>query len=314
MLNGSPQVSEEKRRKVEEAIRILNYRPHPAARGLTLGRTQLIALIVPDIANPFFGELARGVQNVCEQYGYAVVIWSTDGRVDRELKAIESIPRQQVEGVCFVRHLTDETSVRRLVEQRVPAVLVGSLPQGITLDSVGTFGTGAALSKILDTLVARGRRVLGYISGPSESLVSQVRREHYWSVVRRFALPVDDHLIQETHFTLEGGRMAARRLLSGSGRPDMIFAANDVLAAGALQAAHDLNLRVPQDVAIIGCDDIELAGLLRPSLTTISLPKYEMGQKAAELVLSRIQHPDTPWRHHSLEARPVYRESTNLLD
>lgn len=309
VINGSPRVSEDKRRKVEEAIRLLNYRPHPAARGLTLGRTQLIALIVPDIANPFFGELARGVQNVCDEHGYAVVIWSTDGRVEKELEAIESIPRQQVEGVCYVRHLTDESGALHLVEERVPSVLVGSLPQGVTLDSVGTFGTGAALTKILDTLVAQGRKALAYISGPSESLVCQVRRTHYLAAVRHYSLPEADHLIQETHFTREGGRSAARRLLSREDRPDMIFAANDVLAAGALQAAHELDLRVPEDVAIFGCDDIELSALLRPSLTTISLPKYEMGQKAAELLLARIQTPNTPLRHISLETRPVFRES-----
>lgn len=314
VLNGSAKVSEETRRKVEEAMRVLNYRPHPAARGLTLGRTQLIALIVPDISNPFFAELAKGVQNVCDEHGYAVVIWSTDGRVERELKAIDSLPRQQVEGVCFFRHLTDDTAVRRLAEQRVPAVLVGSLPKGIALDSVGTFGTGAALIKIVDTLVAQGRKALAYISGPREAIVSQIRREHYLSAVRHFSLRADDDLIQETHFSREGGRAAALRLLSKDDRPDMIFAANDVLAAGALQAAHELNLRVPEDVAIFGCDDIELSSLLRPSLTTISLPKYEMGQKAAELVLARIQYPDTPWRHLSLEARPVFRESTGLTE
>lgn len=309
VINGSPRVSEEKRRKVEEAIRLLNYRPNPAARGLTVGRTQLIALIVPDIANPFFGELARGVQNVCDEHGYAVVIWSTDGQVEKELAAIESIPRQQVEGVCYVRHLTDESGARRLAEGLVPTVLIGSLPQGLALDSVGTFGTGGAVIKILDHLVAQNRRRLAFISGPPESLVSQVRRAHYQAALQHFSLPADVGLVQETHFTREGGRSAARRLLSHSNRPDMIFAVNDVLAVGAMQAAHELGLRVPEDVAIFGCDDIELSGLLRPSLTTVSLPKYEMGQKAAELLLSRIQSPGTSLRHISLEVRPVFRES-----
>src|SRR5690606_41253009 len=123
------------------------------------------------------------------------------------------------------------------------------------------------------------------IARPLAALVPQVGPEHSLSAARHVSLRADGDLIHETHCSREGGRAAALRLLSRDDRPDMIFAANDVLAAGALQAAHELNLRVPEDVAIFGCDDIELSGLLRPSLTTISLPKYAMGQKAAELVL-----------------------------
>lgn len=312
VLNGSEHVREETRQRVEQAMRELDYVPNPSARSLSLGTAHIIALVVPDISNSFYSELTRGVQDVCNARGYNVLIYSTDGDKDKEASCLEGLAKQQIDGICLVRHLVDESNIDLVAKWGVPVVLIGSQARTQNMDSVGTFGTGTALREILSGLVAHGRHRLGHIAGPSTSIVGAVRLKQYQAAVKEFKLDRDNQLVAVGDFTREGGRTAAAKLLSLDVPPDALFAANDMMAVGALQAAEEAGISVPKDVAIFGCDDIDIAALLRPSLTSVWLPKYDLGKQAAELLFSRLAEPDAPIRHVSLQAKPVHRESTFL--
>lgn len=293
-------------------MRQLNYVPNPSARSLTLGTGHIIALVVPDISNPFYSEIARGVQDICDAAGYNLMISSTDGRREKELAAVRGFAKYQIDGVCFVRYLVDEEALRLLAERDIPTVVIGRPPSEEPMDSVGTFGTGKALRTIISSLVSAGRRRLGYVGGPPESIVGSVRHAHFKQMVEQYQLDDDPDLAVESDFSWEGGRLAATRLFSLEHPPDMVFAANDLIAIGTLEAAEQLGLHVPQDVAVIGCDDVAFASVLRPSLTSIRLPTFELGSQAAELLLDRIDDPKAPIRQRSLEASPVMRSSTRI--
>ena len=312
VLNNPESVRAKTRQRIEQAMKDLNYTPNPSARSLNLGISSIVALVVPDISNPFYSEMARGAQDACDERGYHLLICSSDGKAAKEFQIIQGLARQRVDGVCMVHYLTDEASLRLLAESALPAVIIGSKPKEFNFDSVGTFGTGNALREIVSQLINSRRQRLAHIAGPVNSIVGKVRRQQYLQILDRFNLVPDDGLIVESDFTIAGGKNAALKLLALPEPPDMIFSANDMMAIGVFQALEEAKLRIPEDMSFFGCDDIFLAGLLRPAITSIHLPKYELGRQAAELLFERISHPEEPLRQLSLEARPIVRTSTEF--
>lgn len=314
VLNDRQNVRPETRERVKEAVKALNYFPDPAARSLTLKNKSLIALIVPDISNPFYAEMARGVQDICDQQEYSLLISSTDGLMEKEKACIERLGQQLIDGICMVRYLADESNLALLENSRLPVVIIGSQPKSLTFDVVGTFGTGTALREILKGLISRGRCRIGYVGGPLDSLVGRIRLRQYKDAVSYYGMTIDDHLMAINDFSTEGGLVASLELLDSPKPPDVVFAANDVMAIGALKAARARGFEVPKDVAVIGCDDIDAASLLQPSLTSIRFPKYDLGKTAAELLFRRMSDGKGTIQQLSLQTKPVFRESTNIKD
>lgn len=309
VLNGG-NVSRKTREAVERAIAELKYVPNAAARTLPSGVSRIIAAIVPDISNPYYSELVRGVQDVCDQAAYGVMIWSTDGRAEKEESCLLELSKQRVDGVVMVRYLVDEGALHLLDALRIPIVLAGMPSDEVATDCVGTFGTGNALRTLIDPLVAGGRSRLAHIAGPEHAVVGTIRRQQYLGLLEHYGLEANRDWLVEGDFTRQGGRNAAHKLLSAPERPDIVFAANDMMAIGFLEVAEEMGVTVPDDVAVIGCDDIYIAGLLRPALSSVHMPKYELGRRGAELLLDRMADPTRPTRHLELEATPVAREST----
>lgn len=312
VLNDRGQVSEKTRIRVQQAMADLGYVPNPAARSLTLGVSQLIALVVPSITNSFYATLAKGLQDHCYAVGYNTVIANTDGDPEKEIECIETLLKKQIDGICFARYLEDEASLRLLAESQKSTVIIGAKPKDLEFDVVGVFGTGAALNEAIAQLKIAGKRRLGYIGGPPHTIVGTVRKRQYQFAVKKYDLSYEDALVAETDFTIEAGRKAAEEMLSLANPPDMFFAGNDLLAMGIFEALQNVGLNIPDDVAVIGCDDIELARLLKPSLTTIRLPQYLLGKKAGELLLERITNPGMAMKELSMEVRLIYRDSTAI--
>lgn len=302
----------ETRLTVEKAMADLQYIPNPAARSLPSGVSRIVAVVVPDISNPFYAELVRGVQDACDAASFGVMIWSTDGRAEKEAACVAELGRQGVDGVYMVRYLGDVSAFHRLQASNIPIILAGSPSTTVEVDTIGTFGTGASLRELLTPLVLSGRRRLAHIAGPAEAIVGEVRRKQHKAAVRHFGLDFVEEWVVEGDFTREGGREAAKQLLAGPTVPDMVFTANDMMAIGLIEVANEAGMRVTEDLAIIGCDDIDVAGLLRPSLSTIRMPKYELGRKGAELLLQRLTDPSGPLRQLELEVKPIQRESTRI--
>ena len=288
VLNNKGEISEATRRAVLEVIERLGYRPSGIARSLVTSRTLTLGLIVPDIANPFFPEIARGVEDVAADEGYGVVLCNTVERAEREEAALQLLADKRVDGiiVCSARLGADQ--LYPLLQQCKAAVLVN---RSAPADVAGTIcvddatGTRQAVTHLLET----GRRTIGFLSGPPNSHSGQARMRGAASAQADAGVTLDPALTAPSSPYLEGGKRACRDLLSA--RPDVEAVAcyNDLVAVGALLACRELGVRVPDDVAITGNDDIPLAELVTPPLTTLRVPKYEIGVAAVRMLFGRIR-------------------------
>ena len=288
VLNDKGEIRPETRQLVLNVIERLGYRPSSIARGLATSRTFTIGLVVPDIANPFFPEIARGIEDVAWKQGYGLFLCNTVEDPKREEAAIQSLGDKRVDGliVCSAR-LPDERLLP-LLKSHKAAVLVNRVAPREVAGSVRADDAYGAYQAVAHLLAGR-RQAIGFLAGP---LTSQSGRERAAGVRRAL-----DEARLDTNPTLQaacqpntsGGREAAIQLLKA--HPDMngLICYNDLVAVGALQACAGLSLRVPDDVAIVGFDDVPLAALVTPSLTTLRVPKYEIGADAARMLFERIQ-------------------------
>jgi LacI family transcriptional regulator len=282
-------VPDETRRRVLEAIDELGYVPNTTARSLRTRKTWTIASIIPDITNPFYPSVERGIQDVAERYGYDLIVYNTDGILEKERKALRSIQQGRADGIIASLFQTTVTDLRVLLEQNIPIVRlegraqeVGSLP----LDNLYIDSAVAARTAV-DYLVECGYTRIATIAGRTGP--GPLRLRGYRQALVERGLPVDEALIVDGQFSEHGGYLGMQELLARPAHPRAVFAANDLMAMGALIALREAGLRVPQDVAVMGYDDIPAAKLVSPPLTTIRLPQEQLGRRAAELLIERLE-------------------------
>ena len=287
VINGKAEVSEDTRQRVLEVIDRLDYRPSGIARSLATRRTGTIGLVVPDIANPFFSDIARGVATEAYREDYNVFLCSSEENAQRELDLLHSLEEKRIDGLilCSSRLADDllaaaltrfPTAV--LVNRRVPDPKVGAV--------VADDETGARL--LAAHILSGGRRRIGFLAGPPTSYSGQARRRGYQAILRDAKLPCDDGLARHCAPVVSGGLDAALALLAAQPQIDALLCYNDLVAVGALQACAQLGRRVPDDVAVCGFDDVPLAALVTPALTTCRVPRYELGMQATQLLLTQI--------------------------
>lgn len=301
-------VSETTRQKVIDAVKQLGYERNAVAGSLRTNQTYMIALSIPDISNPYWPEVARGVQDTIEANGYATVMVNTDWKPEREQNYLKMVQRNRFDGLIVNPIEASRTDLGQL---NTPTVILGSGDSFPTLDSVGSDtekGVQAALSYLLEL----GHRRIGLISGLHSRQFKQ--RSRYDSFVIFHAqnnLPLDEELIVQSAFTDSAGFEAMQQLLSMGNPPTAVFAANDVIAIGAIKAAQAMNWHVPEQVSIIGMDDIYAAATTSPSLTTIQKPKYDTGVIAARRLLARMGGEKSTAQHTKLPCELVVRDSTS---
>lgn len=300
-------VRERTREKVLQAIEQLGYERNAVAGSLRTNRTFTIALIIPDIANPFWPEVARGVQDVLSPQGYALVLACSDWHRQREQDYLAMARRNRFDGIMINPAGLTNDDLRRA---RMPVVILGLGGGSFDFDAVGSDSyTGTTMA--LQYLLGLGHHHIGLISGQSNRMTRSSRLASYLDFHRDQGMPIDDDLIVECPFDQECGRQSMRQLLTVSPAPTAVFAANDILAIGALHAIHEAGLRVPQDISIIGMDDIYAVSVTTPPLTTIAKHKYDTGKRAATFLLERIQGPGPPEpRRYEEACRLVVRGST----
>ncbi len=277
------------RQRVLDAIQALGYVPDGAARSLRTRKTYTLASIIPDITNPFYPAVERGIQDVAERHGYDLIVYNTDGIAEKERKCLHSVQRSRVDGVIGVFFHTNAEHLRPLLERNIPVVRLEGRPQELGswpldtlfIDSVGGARTGVGY------LIGRGHARIGMIVGSKGP--GPARLLGYHQAHSEAGLPHLESLIQAGDFTEQGGYQAMRALLNLSPRPTAVFAANDLIAMGALVALREAGLVVPEDMAVMGFDDIPAAKLMRPALTTITLFQDKLGRRAAEMLLERLE-------------------------
>ncbi|MCC7208548.1 MAG: LacI family DNA-binding transcriptional regulator [Anaerolineae bacterium] len=297
------------RQRVLRAVQELGYERNAIAGSLRTDQTFMVALCIPDITNPFWPVVARGVQDTIEREGYATVTVNSDWNAIREQNYLRMVRRNRFDGLIINPMAADDEA---LCELGVPVVILGSGDNYPDLDSVGS-DTESGAQAALDHLLALGHRRIALIAGRSQRRQQFARYESYRAFHKRHNLPLDPSLVIECDFSDTAGLTAMERLLRHPDPPTAVFAANDVLAIGALKAAQALHWRVPDDISIIGMDDIYSAATTSPALTTIAKPKYDIGVKAANLLLMRLKEAQSPPQHVLLPCTLMRRASTSAI-
>jgi LacI family transcriptional regulator len=276
----------ETRRRVLDAIDRLGYVPDRTARSLRTNRTYTLAAIIPDITNPYYPTFIRGVQDVAESSGYDLVIYNTDGSPQKEKNCLRSVRQNKVDGLISVLfHLSAEDQAGL----GVPVVHLQLRPEAPPPVDVIYIDNASAAREIVNHLIERGHRRIGMIAGEEDTPPRQARQLGYCQALAEHHIPLHEILIRGGSYNQVGGYRGMRELLALGRPPDAVFAANDLMAIGALDAAHEAGLRVPADVAIAGFDDIPAAALVDPPLTTVNQFQDQIGKKAAEMLLDRIR-------------------------
>ena len=312
VINATRPVSAELRSRVEAAMAELGFQPNALARSLRRKRTHTLGMIVPDSANPFFAEVGRGIEDTSFAAGYSTILCNSDGDPARELLYMDLLVQKQVDGVLLVPTGDQVKLAAALRIRNIPVVVIDRDVPDAPIDRVhiDNFAGGYLATRHLLDL---GHRRIGYIGGPPHLSPAPDRSAGYRHALQEAGLPIDDQLVVGGNFRDIGGYNGARTLLALSAPPTAIFAGNDLMAIGALAAAREAGIVVPFDLAIVGFDDIHLAGYLNPPLTTVAQPKYELGVIAAELLVARLAQPDLPPQRRLLQAELVVRQSTAVF-
>ena len=311
VLNGIAG-SGETARRVREAAEQVGYVPNAIARSLQAQRTGLLALAVADIGNPVYVEMMRALEGVAKQSGYQLLVHATDADPENELALLRGLGRRYVDGLVLSPLRITDGHLTALHRSPVPVVVVGQLPEGAPFDNVRADShTGVSLA--VRHLFDLGRRRIAFVNGATDTLPGATRLAAYRDALDAVGLPYDEDLIESGDFQYEQGRAATARLLArvgGADRPDAIFCANDLIAAGALHELHMANIRVPDEIAVVGMDDTALARMSFPQITSVSLGAAERGRLAADLLLSRLSDPDLPPRRETVPPALAVRASS----
>jgi LacI family transcriptional regulator len=291
VLNGAPNVNAATRARVHQAIAELGYVPNVVARSLRSRRTRSIALILPDITNPFWPTVARGVEDAAQRAGYTVLFCNSDENAGKQARYLEVVISQQVDGVLIAPADSDATRLAPLRERGVPTVLLDRRVDGWDVDTVrGDSVRGAEM--LTQHLIDLGHQRIAIVTGPANTSTSQDRLAGYELALRRAGRDVDPALVRFGEFRPGSGREMAHAVLALQPPPTAIFAANNTIALGAIEAIGEAGLRVPQDVALVCFDDVSPSAQLFPFLTVAEQPAYQMGLEAARLLFARLDEGD----------------------
>ena len=310
VLNKTRPVSEHVRVKVEAAIAELDYVPSAVARSLKARSTATIGLLVPNSVNPYFAELARGIEDACERNGYCVILCNSDDNPQKQRSYLRVLLEKRIDGLIVASVGEDQDLLDSLGGVRTPMVIVDRALDGVEADLVRIdHEQGAYLAT--RHLLELGHREIATIGGPVDTGVSQLRLAGFRRAMAEADVRIAPGHVLHSDFTSPGGHAAAARLLDGE-RPTAIFAGNDMIGFGVLRAAAERNIDVPGELSVIGFDDIELSRYVYPSLTTVGQSIRELGESAAGLLLSRIVTPrrDGAAVQRIVAPRIVLREST----
>lgn len=307
VLNGRVDVAPDLRDRVLDAVAELSYRPNVAARSLRTRATTVLGLIISDITNPFFTSMVRGVEDAAQQAGYSVVLANTDEDLAKERRYVEVAAAEQMAGVVLSPASSTQTGIGYLIERNIPVVTIDRRLRGAPVDSV-TVNNFRAAFEATEHLIEQGCRRIGFVAGPAATTTGSRRLAGYKAAVRAAGLPEDPDLVVSGEFRIDGGRAATEELLQHE--IDGLFAANNLMTIGALETLGAHGIEPGSDLAVVGFDDINWATALRPPLTAVSQPTYEIGRTTAELLLRRIRGEQLPLQRIVLPAKLVVRQSS----
>jgi LacI family transcriptional regulator len=309
VINNTRFVSQDTRGRVQAAMNELNYRPNALARSLRRGQTNTLGLILPDSANPFFAEIGRSIEDTAFKLGFSVILCNTERDTNREQLYVDLLSKKQVDGIIFVAAGDQADSLNFLLSQGMPCVLIDRDLPNIEVDAVLTDNQqGGYLAT--RHLIELGHRRIACIAGPSHITPSAERITGYRQALEEAGIAFNEALVVGGDYHPDSGLHIAAALLDLASPPTAFFALNDLMAMGALRAAAVAGRRVPEDLAIVGYDDIEFASFTNPPLSTVAQPKSEIGSQATKLLVERIADKTTRTRRVVLLPELIIRGSS----
>lgn len=305
--NKTSKVSEETLLKVRNAIDVLGYQYNAIASSMRTNRTNFVMLMIPDITNPFWPEVARGIQDTMEKASYSVVFANIDWNKYREQEFLDIAMRTRADGILINPLCVSE---EKITASKIPTVILGIRPGFPNLDMVGSDSYQATIMA-LEYLYELGHRKIGFLMGKSEVASSSSRLQSYQEFCIQRNLPINQDNVVEVTFDSKGGMLGMEQFLNHQEIPTAILASNDLIALGAMQVATENGYDVPRDISIIGIDDIHAASLTNPPLTTVRKMKYDIGCKAAEILLSKLsEDKSSPPQVIKIPCQLIIRGST----
>lgn len=307
-LNQNSAISEETRKRIAKAAQEVNYIPNNLARSLVRKNSQLIGLMIPSLANAFFAEVARGAHDVAHRKSYVVALCDTQRSQEREELLSQTLLGSQVAGLILTGGVIHGERIRHWESLNVPLVLAGRRSAGLGLSGVSVDNLAVG-HQATNYVIGRGHKKILYISGPADSPASKDRQRGYLDAMETHGLTP---WTVQGDFSMEYGFHEASKISASKKRPTAVFAANDMMAIGLIMGLTSLGLKVPRDISVVGCDDIPMAGLIRPALTTIRVPMYEIGVRAMELLLDLLNGGEPrPAQSILLDCELVVRKSVS---
>lgn len=310
VLADSPRISEETKERVRRVLRELDYHPNAFARSLVTNVAGAIGILIPPgtefFQNPFFSEMMSGVTEVARSQGFDIVLSTS---VNEETEGLERMIRgRRVDGVLLLRSRKRDPAIQAVLEHHFPAVLLGRPAEDVPISSVNNENVQAAYVATKH-LVSLGHHKIGFLGGDMSYVVTDDRLRGYRQALRDNGIEPDERMEVASYLVEQGGYLGMMRLLAASERPTAVLASDDVLAFGAMRAAGELGYQLPEDMAIVGFNDIRLAELANPALTSVRVHMHDLGVAAAELLVERIKNPESPPEERIVPTELVIRNS-----
>jgi LacI family transcriptional regulator len=292
VINDSGYTSEDVKQRVKQAAKQLNYVPNVLARSLKSKRTNTLALVLTDITNPFWTTVARGVEDAASAQGYTVIFCNTDESAEKQARYLKTLIEKQVDGVLLVPALSEENPIEFLRQQNVQVVLLDRRLPNTKIDVVRCDSKDGAF-QLVKLLLKLGHKRIAILRGPFGVSSADDRMAGYTLALKEAGLKTENHLVFSGEFSVESGYQMTKKLLEMSPQPTALFASNNFIAIGALKALHDAQVSVPEQMSVVGFDDLPLAIVVDPFLTVADQPAYEMGQCATQRLLEHLDGQET---------------------
>ncbi len=308
VLAGFEEVSDETRERVLDAIQTLNYQPNRNARNLRKSTSSKIGVVISDIQNPFFSSVVRGIEKVTLVDDFTIFLGNSDEDPQQENKLITMLLEENVAGIIIAPTSADPDSYQLLFSSNTPVVVIDRRLPIPDLDMVLANGYAGA-EMAVDYLASLGHERIGYVGGLKHHSVMHERKQGYLDALEKNQLRLVDEYVRYGNNRQDGGYQAVRELLSLGRPPSAVLIANNLMTLGGLQAIHESGLEIPEQISLVGFDDMDWAPSLRPPLTVVAQPAYEMGETAAAMLLDRIRTPGQPHQIVVLDTQLTVRAS-----
>ena len=315
VLNKTRAVEEATRQKVLSAVEELGYRPSQVARSLISKRTKTAGLLISDVSNPFYPDVILGVEEIAFANDYSIFLCNTNYDLERGLKLVQSLVDKSVDGILFMSSSMSLQMVQEAVENRIHAVVLDWEENNLEeLASTITINFESGIQQAVRHLIELGHQRIAHISGPLNLWTAQVRKNAFLKALEQNGVCASQAIIIEGDLRIEGGRKAFEQLYQLNPRPSAVLAANDLMALGVLWAARNAGLDLPRDLAVVGLDEIDLASKVSPSLSTVALPRREIGKMAMRLLLEMIgEGKEATKSRLTVDTTFVLRQSTQRV-